>query len=420
MLRAAVLPRTILALSLLLSLACGDDRRPIRDGGGGEVDGGPTDAQRPDVDQGDATCASATSEATVERRPVDIVFMVDNSGSMQPAVREVNQGLNDFAGLIAGSGLDYRVIMLSLQGSSPDGGLYPVCIPAPLGGPSCGDSERFFHVDVNIASTQLVEQFLGTLAQTEGYTAAAQDGSEPWRDYLRDDATKTLVFVTDDNSRTCARPHMGGMCQSGDPQLTDLSLENFPGGGNPFKGSTLGAGILTDTYGDLFEGYTFNAIYGWGSESNPDVTCDSPEENFPAAAGHTYTTLVERTGGVRAQICDQADSAAWDDFFERIATRVEDTARIDCNLALPEPPDDQTLNPRKVNVVVRSGDDSEVLGKVADETACGAFGGWYYDDDANPTEVRLCPSSCEEVQELLRDSGSAGIDVQFGCDTLLI
>jgi hypothetical protein len=416
-----VLPRTILALSLLLSLACGDDRRPIRDGGGGDLDGGPTDAQRPDVPEGDATCASATSEATVERRPVDIVFMVDNSGSMQPAVREVNQGLNDFAGLIAGSGLDYRVIMLSLQGSSPEGGLYPVCIPAPLGGPSCGDSERFFHVDVNIASTQLVEQFLGTLAQTAGYTETDQRGSAPWREYLRDDATKTLVFVTDDNSRTCEYP--AGFECARPSDFTATSLEDFPGGRNPVSASPsliLGPGILTDTYGDLFQGYTFNAIYGWGSESDPDVTCDSPEENFPAAAGHTYTTLVQRTGGVRAQICDQADSAAWDDFFERIATRVEDTARIDCNLALPEPPDDQTLNPRKVNVVVRSGADSEVLGKVADESACGAFGGWYYDDDASPTEVRLCPASCEEVQELLRESGSAGIDVQFGCDTLLI
>ncbi|MCA9614785.1 MAG: VWA domain-containing protein [Sandaracinus sp.] len=407
-------------MTLLLSLACGgDDRRPGRDGGGSGDGGGPTDAQLADVNE-DATCASATSEATVDRRPVDIVFMVDNSSSMQPAVREVNQGLNDFARLIADSGLDYRVIMLSLRGSSPMGSLYPVCIPAPLGGSGCGNAERFFHVDVNISSTQLVEQFLGTLAQTDGYTVDAQDGSEAWRDYLRDDATKTLVFVTDDNARTCARPHMGGSCQAGDPQLTELSLENFPGGGNPFKGSTLGPGILTATYGNLFEGYTFNAIYGWGSESDPDVTCDSAEPGFPAAPGHTYTALVTRTGGVRAQICDQASSAAWDDFFGRIASRVEDTARIDCNIALPEPPDDQTLNPRKVNVVVRSGDDSRTLGKVADEAACGAFGGWYYDDDTNPTEVRLCPTSCTEVQTVLRESGSAGIDVQFGCDTLLI
>ncbi len=415
-----MLLRTLLAFGLLLCLACGDDRRIGRDGGGGSGDGGaPTDAQLADVVD-DATCASATSEATVGRRPVDIVFMVDNSSSMQPAVREVNQGLNDFARRIADSGLDYRVIMLSLRGSSPMGSLYPVCIPAPLGGTGCGNAERFFHVDVNISSTQLVEQFLGTLAQTEGYTVDAQDGSEPWRDYLRGDATKTLVFVTDDNARTCARPHMGGSCQAGDPRLTETSLEDFPGGGNPFKGSTLGPGIRTATYGGLFEGYTFNAIYGWGSESNPDVTCESADPDFPAAAGHTYTALVQRTGGVRAQVCDQADSAAWDDFFDRIASRVEDTARIDCDITLPAPPDDQTLNPAKVNVVVRSGDDARTLGKVADEASCGAFGGWYYDHDAAPTEVRLCPSSCEDVQDVLRESGSAGIDVQFGCDTLLI
>src|SRR6188768_1014973 len=37
----------------------------------------------------DAACASMSAEATVEQLPVDIIWMVDNSTSMQPAIEQV-------------------------------------------------------------------------------------------------------------------------------------------------------------------------------------------------------------------------------------------------------------------------------------------------------------------------------------------
>ena len=420
-LRKGVLRR--LALACLFLVACGDDRRPGRDGGfdAGSPDGSTElDAMRPDAPfSSDAACATASSMAEVSLRPVDIIWMVDNSTSMEPAIREVQAGLNDFASRVGTTGLDYRVIMLSLQGTSASD-RYPVCIPPPLAGDgSCGDGDRFFHVSVDIRSTQPVEQFLGTLAQTSGYSEGEARGSAPWRELLRDDATKTIVVVTDDNSRTCDEPG-GGTCSPSEPPLTVTSLEDFPGGGNPFSSRELGPGILTDTYGDLFEGYTFNAIYGWGSETNPDAVCTYPDSSEPPSPGPTYTALVERTDGVRAQICDQADSSAWDDFFEAIATRVEETARLDCTLALPPPPDGMMLNPSKVNVFLEADGDAQPFFKVTDESACGALGGWYYDDDTSPTEVNLCPASCEMAQDVLREAGAANISGQFGCDTLLI
>ena len=416
-----------LLVSALLLVACGDDgRTPIGPRDGGSRDGGdptPTDAAGFDAPfDSDASCATATAGATIDRSPVDIIWMVDNSTSMEPAVREVEEGLNDFAQRIATSGLDYRVIMLSERGSST-GDSIRVCIPPPLAGDNaCGDGERFFHVSVDIRSTQQVEQFLGTLAQTPGYSEGDARGSRPWRDLLRPDATKTIVVVTDDNSRTCANPHSeGATCDAGDPPLTELSLENFPGGGNPFNGDQLGAGILTATYGDLFEGYTFNGIYGWGSAADPTVSCESGTPGFPAKPGQTYTALVERTGGVRAQICDQSDSAAWDSFFDEVAETVANTARIACTLPLPEPPDGMVLNPSRVNVFLRSGDTSDVIRKVdGGEPDCGPTGGWYYDDDASPTEVRLCPVACDLAQRALGESGDASVDVQFGCATLVI
>ncbi len=421
-LRKSVFVRWASLVLLCGLLACGGDDRPVRDGGFDFGSDGARDSAVPPRDAAwnpDAACAIATESAVVDLRPVDIIFVVDNSASMEPAIVQVQAGLNDFADRIGDGLLDFSVIMLSLRGTS-GGDRFPVCIPPPLAGDgSCGDGPRFHHVSVDIRSTQPVEQILGTLGQTNGYTSESARGSEPWRSLLRDDSTKTLVVVTDDNARTCAVSG-GATCDGGDPVLTETSLEDFPGGGNPFNGNDLGPGLLNAEYGTLFEGYTFNAIYGWGSESDPDVLCTFPGGSEPDSSGPTYTTLVARTGGVRAQICDQADSAAWDTFLGAVATRVEETARINCEIELPDPPDGMMLNPNQVNVIFSAGATSRPFGKVAGEAECGAAGGWYYDDDREPTTVILCPSSCDEAQDELRESGEAGIGVAFGCDTVFI
>lgn len=57
------------------------------------------------------------------------------------------------------------------------------------------------------------------------------------------------------------------------------------------------------------------------------------------------------------------------------------------------------------------------LGKVSGPTACGPVGGWYYDNDAAPTRVLLCPASCTRAQTLV-SGGAASVSVEFGCITI--
>ena len=258
----------------------------------------------------DAACTSRSASATLTRLPVDIIWEVDNSVSMAPAIDQVIAGLNSFASLIGTRGLDYRVVMLSLRNATrrvtvAGSARYAVCIPMPLAGnDSCGNGERFFHSSVDIKSTQPLEQLLGTLGQTRGYTAGESRGGEAWRSFLRPEATKTVVVVTDDQSR-----------------LSPDDFEHFRGGTNPNNsGLTLPPGLLDASWSGLFAGYTFSAIYGWGSETDPGALCTYMDGSRPASAGSAYTTLVARTGGVRAHICDGA--AAWTPFFESVATAV--------------------------------------------------------------------------------------------------
>ncbi|MDF2693811.1 MAG: hypothetical protein K0S65_2194, partial [Labilithrix sp.] len=311
------------------------------------------------------TCAATAVEAPREKLPVDIIWIVDNSASMQPAVAEVQAGINAFANLIGTKGIDYKVVMLAKRGSTPSGSTYPICVPPPLGGADCGNGPNFFHASVDIKSTQTLEQFLGTLGQTQGYTQGDERGSEPWAQELRSNATKSIVVVTDDNSR-----------------FTVTDFETFPGGKNPSNSTMLPPGVLDPSRGDQFKGYVFSGIYGWGSETVASTKCKFPNDSEPDSAGQVYTELVKKTGGVRAKICD--GSAAWGPFFDAVAQAVERSARVACELAIP-PPDGGILDPEQVNVRVTDGTNpAVVVPRVANEAACGNTAGWYYDNATAP------------------------------------
>lgn len=396
------------------------------------------DAPRPDANtDAHSECAAATVSALVERLPVDIIWVVDNSSSMAPAIAEVQSGMNAFATRLADSDLDYRLILLSLRGVGETtlGGnrRFRVCMPEPVGGPGCSDNApRFYQIEVDIKSTQPLEQILGTLAQSAGYTVGQDRGGPPWLDLLRPEATKSFVVVSDDNARLCGGPNgcdIGGSswrCSvAGTRPFDEASdFETYPGGASPFSSTVqLGPGILTAAYdypdtGPLFEGYVFNAIYGWGSETNDGVACGAcgTAGAVVSSPGPTYSALVRRTGGVRARICD--GPSAWGPFFNALATNVVETSRISCDIEIPAPPDGMFLIPDRVNVQIRGRDATSRVGRVIGVTGCNTTtGGWYYDDESNPTEIHLCPASCDVARAQVTNS-STGLDVSFGCDSL--
>lgn len=360
----------------------------------------------------DASCAVAKEAAKVEKLPVDIIWVVDNSASMAPAIQQVQSGINAFAASIGSKDLDYKVIMLSLRGTTPRtiGGKqrYPVCVPEGLAGPSCGNATRFFHSSIDIKSTQPLEQFLGTLDDRDAYHVGDERGPEStadanWRAELRPEATRTIVLVSDDNSR-----------------LTADQFEHYAGGKGWAAGvshsAELPPGILESFWNGLFDGYVFTGIYGWGSDTDPNVACSYSGGGTQPDPGNVYSALVQRTGGVRAKICDGA--SAWAPFFDSVATAVESSAKINCTLDIPEP-SVGTLDPRKVNVSVSTPASNEVLFKVDGATDCDLSGGWYYDDAAAPTQVVLCPTSCSQAQAAVQSQGEGSVDIYFGCESIV-
>src|SRR5205809_1095005 len=82
----------------------------------GSIDPGVVEDLR--KERSDAACAMASAHATLVRMPVDLIFIIDNSGSMSDEIHGVETNINtNFVDIIKKSGLDYRVIMLTHYGS---------------------------------------------------------------------------------------------------------------------------------------------------------------------------------------------------------------------------------------------------------------------------------------------------------------
>ena len=118
----------------------------------------------------------------ISARPVDIVWMIDQSGSMSQEISGVKQNMNNFAKSIAYAKNDYRVIVLAKRGT----GSYDICIPPPLGGSSCGDSTRFKQVSYKVGSTNALTAYQSYASSIEAF--------------MRPTSLRLLVVVTDDNS----------------------------------------------------------------------------------------------------------------------------------------------------------------------------------------------------------------------------
>ena len=144
-----------------------------------------------------------SAEAELARRPVDLIFVVDNSGSMTPKIQQVVEQLNGtLYETLEKAGADYQVTVVSAAGRLAE---RAVCLVEPLGAVPDPDgagvcspdiagqivesglltAERFTHVPQRVDSHDGLCQLLRRLAQGD-------------LDHLRTDATKNVAIVTDD------------------------------------------------------------------------------------------------------------------------------------------------------------------------------------------------------------------------------
>jgi hypothetical protein len=348
---------------LLVAAACG---APAGGNGGGDdtmnPDGTCTTAADCPTDlpvclQGQcvAACATGQVNASFVSRPSDIIWVVDQSGSMDQETAYVQAQINMFAASISASMIDYRVTMIA----SPTGG-NAICVPAPLGGAACGNNTLFRLVDERVGSNDGPALFVSEYSR--------------FSDFLRLDATKHIIFVTDDNS--------------------DLSA-------NQFKNQ-----IAALAPANMFASYKVHAIYAYGMGNNG---CDGTFGEG-AADGTVYTQLVSDTMGARGVICNDD----WTQVLTDISAAVVSGSQVACEIEIPAPSGSEMIDPSRVNVTYQAGGmgAADILTQVSSAADC-AGGDWYYDDNAAPTKIVLCPTTCSAIQA----DDMANVKIQLGCST---
>lgn len=306
-----------------------------------------------------ASCAGDEVAADLVALPSDIIWIVDQSGSMTQETANVQTNINSFVSLIGASHVDFRVVMIATKTGSN-----AICVPEPLGGASCGNNTQFRLVNQRVASHNGPALLLSTYAM--------------YSDFLRPNAVKHLVFVTDDNS--------------------DMTAANFT------------SGIAGLQPAGVFANMRIHGIYAFG---NGQATGCTGAFGTGAADGTVYTTLIQQTGGAAGVIC----TGDWSQVFNDITAAVVAGSQVSCELAMPTPPRNQSLDPAKVNVKYQIGGvaPGETLPQVQSANECSVAGGWYYDDNVAPTSVTMCPATCSAIQ----GDPMANVSIEFGCATQL-
>ncbi len=316
------------------------------------------------------TCAEVSETAIAEKAPADIVFVVDNSGSMTAEANMVQNNMNKFSSQIVNSGVDAHVVLITAPsiglGSIGAGG-NGICIKAPLGSGNCpldSNLPEYRHVPSTIGSTDALLQIKATYST--------------WKQSLRPGAALHFVAVSDDNSLLMPAATFTQSMAASNPPITD---------------------------------FTFHAIV---SPVGPIEACIPPDMhccNLTASEGNVYKKLVNQTGGVLGDLCKQE----FGPIFDELATQISQIA-IACQWEIPEPPEGEELDPKKVNVdFVDDQGQTHQIGYIDSKNECGNVeNAWYYDDPADPSKIYVCSQTCD----WMHDQEKAEIVIKFGCETL--
>lgn len=252
---------------------------------------GPTNAGL-DAGSGRGTDAGAPVLGCAEpasRALVDVIFALDNSGSMAEECGEFERALPGFAARLSSAGVDYRIILVSRhrqdERDSSDQASTSVCVAAPLSGlASCPSErpvlgERFFQHSIKLDASDSLERLLEAFSEPDPFELTPSG----WSAWLRPAARRIFIEITDADS--------------------DLSASEFE--------SELAA-ASPELFGGA-QSFVFHAILGIATKA-ADGGVYAPHEPIELAqcsgegssidsAGPVYQELSRATGGLRLSIC---------------------------------------------------------------------------------------------------------------------
>lgn len=358
-------------------------------------------------------CQTAQADAMLVREPVDIIVVLDNSGSMSEEMGAAEQNINvNFATILDQAQADYRVILISRhrkgerEGTDESEANTSICVTTPLSGlATCPAdnpvfSDRFFQWGGKIESYNALNWMIDAYDQPPENSAASKLAPNGYGEWLRAGAKKVFVVMTDDD-------------EANDDEETPLTVEAFLTGLTAKNPAAFGTAEAP--------AFDFHSIIGVKEKADPTAAYEPTEplvtemcEGNGAdieATGATYQELSRLTGGLRFPLCQ---FPGYDAVFRAIAENVIVKSNIACEFDIPPPPAGTELDLDKVAVrkTAQGGTESQYL-QAPTQADCQADA--FYIDRAR-NQVHLCPEACDAV----RADPLSNVDVLFTCMSTLI
>jgi hypothetical protein len=321
----------------------------------------------------DATCAAETRKA--EPTPLDMVIMMDRSGSM--------------ADPVDGGGVKWDMLLSALTSfvedtSSGGLGVGIQYFGLPVGIDDNGDEiascaiADYARPDVPVGT--LPGGAAAIVASLRGHTAAGGTPTVPAlagaiqyaRSWAADHATHKVIVVL----ATDGEPND---CDSTVNRVADLAASGLSGG-LPVPTYVIGVGALLTSLDQV------------------------------AAAGGTG----------KAFIVDTSQDVA--KTFLQAMNTIRNVAALPCRYVLPPARGGMTRDLDKLNVAYTPGSGATAGQRGTILEASGVSqcdptsGGWYYDDPVNPTAIELCDATCRAVS----NDPSAEVEILIGCKSLVV
>jgi hypothetical protein len=379
---------------------------------GGFVDGQPPPSG---AIQSEDACVINEAQATLVEQPVDIILVLDNSGSMDDELQAVEENINvNFASILIDSQVDYRVILISRHRKDArdanEEASTSICVSSPLSSlstcpPESGEesdtddgpifSERFFQYSTKVESDDSLDVALDTYLPPfaeEDLEENYDNAPFGWSEWLRPGAKKVFLELTDDNEDMSATAFVS--------ELVNMSPAHFG----------------SDAQNPSF---VFHSIVGLAEKDPPTAAYLASEplqesrcgnEGDVTSAGVTYQELSRMTGGLRFPLC-QFD--AYDVVFRRIAEDVVQTSTLACDFPIPPAPTGLELDLDNVAIQYTPGTGATPIhfGQAPAATGCQADAFYIANDRLN-----LCPEACSTI----RSDPTANVAVLFTCESQLI
>jgi hypothetical protein len=317
-----------------------------------EADAGDAElSSLPDADA-EMRCAAIRDKAPVAQA-VDVIFVVDSSGTMLHAIGQVQANIAGFVDELAAARKDIRVVMITALDPA---GLSPVA----------RDRDKYLFVQAGVDAGQLY--------------STAIDEFENYESFLRPTAAVQFVMVTSSNDRMSASAFR-------------TAMKSLLGGRDFMQHAVASPDV--DGRPCISESQAWNPL------------CAFPIPAICAARqiGRAYNTLAESTGGEQMSVCKED----WENVFATLKKSAIEAVPLPCNFLLPAAAEKE-IDPERVSMFYTTGSEpDQEFPRAKDARQCGDKLGWYYDDPYAPTTMKLCPAACETV------AAGGSVEIAFGC-----